>query len=83
MTKVKEPETIAATIADKPVSNWDNIPVENIGEGVERQMFVGQNMMICRLRFAPFSVAAAHEHPHEQMTFIEKGRAKFTIGDAV
>ncbi|MBS1794017.1 MAG: cupin domain-containing protein [Acidobacteria bacterium] len=61
--------------------NWDEMPFENVGAGIERQMIVGERMMICRLRFAPLTVTPAHEHPHEQMTIIEKGRVRFTLGE--
>jgi quercetin dioxygenase-like cupin family protein len=61
--------------------NWDEIPFEKIGEGIERQMVVGENMMICRLRFAANTVTPAHDHPHEQMTIVEKGKVLFTLGD--
>ena len=59
--------------------NWDKIPVEKIAEGIERQMIVGEKLMICRLRFAPFVVTPEHDHPHEQMTIVEKGRVRFFI----
>ncbi len=36
--------------------NWTRIPVERPAEGIERQMFVGDRMMICRFRFKPFLV---------------------------
>ena len=66
------------------VANWDSIPVETIAEGIDRQMVVGQNLMICRLRFDPFVVTPPHTHPHEQMTIVVKGKVKFTIdGSAV
>ena len=61
--------------------NWDSIPFEEIGEGIERQMVIGENLMICRLRFAPGTVTPAHEHPHEQMTIVEKGKVLFTLGE--
>jgi len=61
--------------------DWSVIPVEPIAEGIERQMVVGDRLMICRLRFQPHVVTPAHDHPHEQMTVVEKGRALFTIGD--
>ena len=61
--------------------DWDTIPFEKIGEGIERQMIVGENLMICRLRFAANTVTPAHEHPHEQMTIIEKGSVVFTLGE--
>ncbi len=34
--------------------NWDTIPVEQVSDGIERQMLVGNRMMICRFRFNPF-----------------------------
>ncbi len=75
--------TIEPTIEQKlePLqTDWDAIPVEQVREGIQRQMIVGKNVMICRFRFAPNLVAPAHDHPHEQMTLIQKGRALFTIG---
>lgn len=62
-------------------TDWTSIPVEKLEEGVQRQMIVGENVMICRLRFAPNVVTPAHDHPHEQMTLVERGRVLFTIGD--
>lgn len=62
-------------------TDWASIPVEQLEEGIQRQMIVGENLMICRLRIAPNVTTAAHDHPHEQMTLVERGRALFTIGD--
>ncbi len=62
-------------------TDWASIPVEQLEPGVGRQMIVGENLMICRLRFGPNVVTPAHRHPHEQMTMIERGRVLFTIGD--
>ena len=62
-----------------PQMNWTNIPFEKIAEGIERQMITGEKLMICRLRFAPFTVTPEHDHPHEQMTIVERGRVKFFV----
>jgi quercetin dioxygenase-like cupin family protein len=62
-------------------TDWASIPVEQLDEGIQRQMIVGENVMICRLRIAPNVVTPAHDHPHEQMTLVERGRVLFTIGD--
>ena len=59
--------------------NWSTIPVEQMSEGIERQMLVGSRMMICRFRFKPFLVTPEHDHPHEQMTIVERGRVRFFI----
>ena len=63
------------------VTDWSKIPVERIEEGIERQMVVGQNVMLCRFRFAPFVITPAHSHRHEQMTLIVQGKVKFTLGN--
>jgi quercetin dioxygenase-like cupin family protein len=62
-------------------TDWTRIPVEKLDDGIERQMMVGDNLMICRLRFPPQLVTPAHDHPHEQMTIVERGNCLFTIGD--
>jgi quercetin dioxygenase-like cupin family protein len=72
---ISEAETIEAL-----VTHWDAIPVERIAEGIDRQMIVGQKVMICRLRFDPFVETPAHRHPHEQVTLVIKGKARFTLG---
>jgi len=62
-------------------TDWSRVPVEKLEEGIERQMVIGENLMICRLRLAPHIVTPAHDHPHEQMTIVERGSVLFTIGD--
>src|SRR5438093_13236163 len=59
--------------------NWSTIPVEQVADGIQRQMFVGTRMMICRFRFKPFLVTPEHDHPHEQMTIVERGRVRFFV----
>ncbi len=59
--------------------NWASIPIEHPAAGIERQMVVGENVMICRFRFAPFLVTPEHEHPHEQMSIVVSGRVRFFI----
>jgi unsaturated pyranuronate lyase len=59
--------------------NWANIPVEHPAEGIERQMVVGERMMIVRFRFVPFLVTPEHRHPHEQISLVVSGRIRFFI----
>ncbi len=61
------------------ITDWSKIPIEQTAEGIERQMVVGENIMMCRFRFAPFVVTAEHSHRHEQMTLVVQGKVKFTI----
>lgn len=66
-------------VIEIPSRDWTAVPVEPVGEGIERQMVWGERLMVCRLRFAPRVVTPAHAHPHEQITIVEKGRVLFTI----
>jgi quercetin dioxygenase-like cupin family protein len=59
--------------------NWSSIPIEHVAEGIQRQMVVGEGLMVCRFRFAPFLVTPEHEHPHEQMSIVVSGRVRFFI----
>lgn len=65
------------------ITDWTKIEVENPAPGIQRQMVVGQNMMICRFTFEPFLVTPEHTHPHEQMTLVVKGKVKFIIDGEV
>jgi unsaturated pyranuronate lyase len=58
---------------------WRDVPSERVNEGVDRQMVVGERLMMCRLTLQPHVVTPVHSHPHEQMTIVERGRAHFTI----
>ena len=73
---ISETTQIAALVTD-----WSKVPVEHVSAGIERQMIVGQNIMICRFKFSPFLVTAEHSHIHEQVTFVVKGRVKFILED--
>ena len=58
---------------------WNDVPAERIANGIDRQMIVGEKLMICRLTFQPHVDTPVHSHPHEQMTIVERGRVRFTI----
>lgn len=62
--------------------NWSSIPIEHPSAGIERQMVVGEHLMICRFRFAPRLVTPEHTHPHEQMSMVVSGRVQFFVEGA-
>ena len=72
-------QTNLATALAAQHLNWATIPVESPSEGIARQMVVGQNLMICRFRFAPFLATPEHRHPHEQTSLVISGRVRFFI----
>ena len=60
-------------------TDWSSQPVEQLAEGISRQMIYGERLMVCRFSFAPRVVTPVHSHPHEQITLVERGRARFTV----
>lgn len=58
---------------------WTDVPIARIADGIDRQMVVGEKLMMCRLTLQPRVETAVHSHPHEQMTIVERGRVRFTI----
>ena len=78
-TQNESKDTTAVLGAIAQHVNWDAVTVERPAEGIERQMVVGQSLMICRFRFAPHLVTPEHSHPHEQMSIVVRGRVRFFI----
>jgi quercetin dioxygenase-like cupin family protein len=70
--------TTPSTLAFQ-LRGWSDVAVEHPADGIERRMVWGQQLMVCRLRFAPCVVTAVHTHPHEQITLVERGRARFVV----
>jgi quercetin dioxygenase-like cupin family protein len=75
----KQENAVAALLGGAQHLNWSTIPIERPAEGIERQMLVGERLMICRFRFAPLLVTPEHTHPHEQMSIVVSGRVKFFV----
>ena len=72
-------KTECNAIRSDALRRWDEVPAVPVGDGIERQMIVGEKLMVCRLRFRPHVETAVHSHPHEQITLVERGRVQFTI----
>ena len=64
------------TVIHRP---WHDVPATRIAEGIERQMVVGETLMMCRLTLQPHVDTPVHSHPHEQMTIVERGGVRSTI----
>ena len=60
-------------------TDWSVVPVEQVAEGVHRQMVVGDRVMVCRLTIAPNTVTPIHTHVHEQVTLVQRGSADFFV----
>jgi quercetin dioxygenase-like cupin family protein len=59
--------------------DWSSIAIEQIADGVTRQIVSGDRLMVCRLTLAARTVTAVHSHVHEQLTLVERGQVDFFV----
>ncbi|HEX5483024.1 MAG TPA: cupin domain-containing protein [Terriglobia bacterium] len=59
--------------------HWSGVDTIKVSPEIVRQIITGNNMMMVRLQMKKGCVVPLHQHPHEQITFIQKGRVKFWI----
>ena len=64
----------------QPVINWDTVPREQLGDLIVRQIISGDELMMVKLTMKAGAVVKHHSHPNEQMTYILKGKIRFTHG---
>jgi quercetin dioxygenase-like cupin family protein len=59
-------------------------PIEPAEPGVTRQV-LGHDpeLMMVRVTFTEGAVGYIHSHPHRQVTYVERGRFRFTLGGEV
>jgi quercetin dioxygenase-like cupin family protein len=55
-------------------------PTDPAEPGVTRQVLAyDETLMMVRVTFAAGAVGYIHSHPHRQVTFVERGRFRFTL----
>ncbi|MGL5435458.1 MAG: cupin domain-containing protein [Lachnospiraceae bacterium] len=61
---------------------WDDAEAEGVAEGIERRILAYCDEMMCvENTFKAGGIGAMHQHPHTQITYVAKGRFRFTIGE--
>ena len=60
-------------------TDWSVVPIEQVADGVQRQMVFGDRVMVCRLTIAARTVTPIHTHVHEQVTLVQSGSADFFV----
>ena len=60
---------------------WEHVEVEDINPLFQRQLIVGQEVMLARVLLKKGCVVPLHSHVNEQLTYILEGALKFWIDD--
>lgn len=59
---------------------WDQVPVEHLNPLLDRQIVVGDQVMVARVLLKKGCVIPLHQHHNEQITYVESGALHFTVG---
>jgi len=65
------------------VYEWKNIPEESPRPGVKRRAIRSANAIVVRNEMQPGMDTFPHKHDFEQLSMIERGSVRFTIGEEV
>ena len=58
---------------------WSGVELENLNSLLQRQLVVGQNIMLARVLLKKGCIVPLHSHHNEQITYILEGALKFWI----
>ena len=70
----------ARKVATLEHSVWNQVPVEILNPLLERQLIVGQEVMLARILLRKGCVIPLHSHVNEQLSYVLEGALKFSIG---
>jgi quercetin dioxygenase-like cupin family protein len=58
---------------------WEDIPVESVNSLFDRQLVVGDQIMVARILLKKGCVVPMHNHVNEQVSHAQSGSIQFTI----
>jgi quercetin dioxygenase-like cupin family protein len=58
---------------------WNTVEREKLNENIDREMVVGQKVMLARVLMKKGAHVPLHHHHNEQVTYILEGALKFAI----
>ena len=79
---VKLPATVARRApkqAELKYVPWNTVELEELNPLLQRQLVVGQDIMIARVLLKKGCIIPEHSHPNEQLTYILEGTLKFWV----
>jgi quercetin dioxygenase-like cupin family protein len=60
-------------------TRWKDVELEHLNPQIDRQMVVGDQIMVARVLLAKGAHVPLHSHVNEQVTYILEGALKFAI----
>ncbi len=59
--------------------DWDQVPTESLNPLLDRQLVVGEHLMVARVLLRKGCIVPLHSHFNEQITHIQSGALQFTL----
>ncbi|HTU48850.1 MAG TPA: cupin domain-containing protein [Bryobacteraceae bacterium] len=69
----------AASKSELKHIRWEDVPIETVNPLFDRQLVVGDQIMIARVLLKKGSVVPMHSHFNEQISHAQSGALQFTI----
>ncbi len=61
--------------------HWDKVEKETMNSSLVRQVIHGEKMTVAKIHLRKGGIVPLHHHINEQLSILEKGRLRFTVGD--
>lgn len=78
---MSQPDTAAAPAPQAKHVRWDDIPTETLNPLFDRQLVVGDQIMVARILLKAGCAVPRHSHMNEQVSQVLSGSIQFTIDD--
>jgi quercetin dioxygenase-like cupin family protein len=69
----------SAKAAELQYHSWNTLPLDDINPLFQRQMVVGQQIMLARILLKKGCIIPEHSHHNEQLSYMLEGALKFWI----
>lgn len=69
----------AASKSELQHVRWEEIPIETVNPLFDRQLVVGDQIMVARILLKKGCVVPLHSHMNEQISHVQSGAIQFTI----
>jgi quercetin dioxygenase-like cupin family protein len=66
-----------STASEMKYISWKNVEREHLNPQIEREMVVGDKIMLARVLMKKWAHVPLHHHHNEQVTYILEGALKF------
>jgi quercetin dioxygenase-like cupin family protein len=73
------PDKVSAKTGQLKYIPWNTVELENLNPLLQRQLVVGEDIMVARVLMKKGCIIPLHSHYNEQVTYILEGSLKFWI----